>query len=195
MPWTAAHQAPLSMGFSRQEHWSRLPFPPPGDFPKPGIEPEPPVSPTLAGRLSATAPQQHTRQYLRAMPTGYMHHRIHSSQWSETSPTWNTRKPGLTDQPPAQAPLHTHTLRQRDSEVHTPTHTCPLMIQSPRPQIYLQDTWQFLDNLTSLHQTENFKEKLANFSEVILFHFFISLKRQAFILNNIILIFFFCNWC
>ena len=35
---TAAHQAPLSMGFSRQEHWSRLPFPPSGDLPKPGIE-------------------------------------------------------------------------------------------------------------------------------------------------------------
>ena len=34
-----AHQAPLSMGFSRQEYWSELPCPPPGDFPKPGIEP------------------------------------------------------------------------------------------------------------------------------------------------------------
>ena len=38
-PWTAAHQAPLSMGFPRQECWSRLPFPSPGDFPDPGIEP------------------------------------------------------------------------------------------------------------------------------------------------------------
>ena len=38
-PWTAAHQAPLSMGFSRQEHWSGLPFPPPGHLPDPGIEP------------------------------------------------------------------------------------------------------------------------------------------------------------
>ena len=36
-PWTAAHQAPLSMGFSRQENWSGLPFPPPGDLPDPGI--------------------------------------------------------------------------------------------------------------------------------------------------------------
>ena len=38
-PWTVAHQAPLSMGFPRQEYWSGLPFPPPGDLPDPGIEP------------------------------------------------------------------------------------------------------------------------------------------------------------
>ena len=37
--WTAAHQAPLSTGFSRQEYWSKLPCPPPGDLPNPGIEP------------------------------------------------------------------------------------------------------------------------------------------------------------
>ena len=36
-PWTVAHQAPLSMEFSRQEYWSGLPFPPPGDLPDPGI--------------------------------------------------------------------------------------------------------------------------------------------------------------
>ena len=38
-PWTVARQAPLSMGFSRQEYWSGLPCPPPGDFPDSGIEP------------------------------------------------------------------------------------------------------------------------------------------------------------
>ena len=37
-PWTVARQAPLSVGFSRQEHWSGLPRPPPGDLPDPGIE-------------------------------------------------------------------------------------------------------------------------------------------------------------
>ena len=37
--WTIVHQAPLSMDFSRQEHWSGLPFPSPGDLPDPGIEP------------------------------------------------------------------------------------------------------------------------------------------------------------
>ena len=38
-PWTAARQAPLSVGFSRQEYWRGLPFPSPGDLPNPGIEP------------------------------------------------------------------------------------------------------------------------------------------------------------
>ena len=42
-PWTVAHQAPLSMGFFRQEYWSGLPFPPPGDLSDPGIEPRSPV--------------------------------------------------------------------------------------------------------------------------------------------------------
>ena len=43
-PWTVAHQAPLSMGFSRQEYWSGLPCPPPGDLPDPGIKPTSPES-------------------------------------------------------------------------------------------------------------------------------------------------------
>ena len=42
-PWTVACQTPLSMGFSRQEYWSRLPFPPPGDLPNPGIKPTSPA--------------------------------------------------------------------------------------------------------------------------------------------------------
>ena len=37
--WTVVRQAPLSMGFSRKEHWSGLPFPSPGDLPNPGVEP------------------------------------------------------------------------------------------------------------------------------------------------------------
>ena len=52
-PWTAARQAPLSMGFSRQEYWSGLPFPPPGDLPNSEIEPE---SPALAGGFFTTEP-------------------------------------------------------------------------------------------------------------------------------------------
>ena len=42
-PWTVAYQAPPSMGFSRQECWSGLPFPSPGDLPDPGIKPESPA--------------------------------------------------------------------------------------------------------------------------------------------------------
>ena len=41
--WTEAHQAPPSMGFSRQEYWSGVPFPSPGDLPDPGIEPRSPA--------------------------------------------------------------------------------------------------------------------------------------------------------
>ena len=46
-PWTVAHQAPLSMGFSRQEYWSGLPCPPPGDLSDPAMEPESPIFPAL----------------------------------------------------------------------------------------------------------------------------------------------------
>ena len=49
--WTIAHQAPLSMGFSRQEYWSWLPFPPPGGLPNPGVKPTSLASPALAGRF------------------------------------------------------------------------------------------------------------------------------------------------
>ena len=53
-PWTVAHQAPLSMGFFRQEYWSELPFPSPGNLPDPGIKPMSPVSPALAGGFIST---------------------------------------------------------------------------------------------------------------------------------------------
>jgi len=52
-PWTEAHQAPLSLGFPRQEYWSGLPFPSPGDLPDPGVESR---SPSLAGRFFTTEP-------------------------------------------------------------------------------------------------------------------------------------------
>ena len=53
-PWTVACQAPLSMGFSRQQFWSRLPFPPPGDLPDPGIEHASPAFLALAGGFFTT---------------------------------------------------------------------------------------------------------------------------------------------
>ena len=54
--WTGAHQAPLSMGFSRQEYWSGLLCPPPGDLPNPGTEPASLMSLALAGRFFTTKP-------------------------------------------------------------------------------------------------------------------------------------------
>ena len=53
-PWGAAHQGPLSMGFSRQEYWSGLPFPSPGYLPNPGIKPTSLVSPSLTGGFFTT---------------------------------------------------------------------------------------------------------------------------------------------
>ena len=56
-PRTVTHQAPLFMRFSRQEYWSGLPDPPPGDLPDPGIEPESPAPPAPAGGFFITEPQ------------------------------------------------------------------------------------------------------------------------------------------
>ena len=53
-PWTVALQTPLSMGFPRQEYWSQLLFPSPGDLSNPGIEPVSLVPPSLAGGFSTT---------------------------------------------------------------------------------------------------------------------------------------------
>ena len=53
-PWTVAHQAPLSIGVSRQENWGGLPFPSPGDLPNPGIEPGSPA--LLADSLRTELP-------------------------------------------------------------------------------------------------------------------------------------------
>ena len=57
--WTVARQAPLSIGFHKQEHWNGLPFPSPGDLHDPGMElrfPLSPVSPALAGGFFTTEP-------------------------------------------------------------------------------------------------------------------------------------------
>ena len=54
VPWAVAHQAPLSMGFSRQEYWNGLPCPPPGDLPNPGIESASLMSPAMADEFFTT---------------------------------------------------------------------------------------------------------------------------------------------
>ena len=61
-PWTVAYQAPPSMGFSRQEYWSGLPFPSPGDLPNPGIKPGSPVLQTDA--LPSEPPGKSKRQII-----------------------------------------------------------------------------------------------------------------------------------
>ena len=61
-PWTVAYQAPPSMGFSRQEYWSGLPFPSPGDRPDPGIKPGSPAF--QADALTSEPPGKRTEEDL-----------------------------------------------------------------------------------------------------------------------------------
>ena len=62
--WAVAHQAPLFIGFLKQEYWSGLPFLPPGYIPEPGIKPASLVSPALAGRFFTTAPLGKPNEFL-----------------------------------------------------------------------------------------------------------------------------------
>ena len=64
IPWTVARQVPLLMGFSRQEYWSGLLFPPSGDLPESGIEPESLTSPALTGRFFTTSATWKAHQQL-----------------------------------------------------------------------------------------------------------------------------------
>ena len=64
-PWTVAHQVPLSIGFPRQEYWSVLPFPTPGDLPNPGIKPRSSASPALAGRFFTTEIPRNSQENYR----------------------------------------------------------------------------------------------------------------------------------
>ena len=67
-PWTVAHQVPLSIGFPRQEYWSGLPVPSPGDLPDPGIKLTSLDSPPLVGGFFTIAPPR--------KPQKCMHHHL-----------------------------------------------------------------------------------------------------------------------
>ena len=67
-PQTVARQAPLAMGFPRQEYWNGLPFPSPGDIPSPGMEP---TSPELAGGFFTTEPPGKPMPYLPPSKSSY----------------------------------------------------------------------------------------------------------------------------
>ena len=81
-PWTVAHQAPLSMGFSRQEYWSGLPFSPPGGLPDPGANLHL-LSPALASGVFTTVPpgsprNRHTTVLLYESKCGLLHSKYFS---------------------------------------------------------------------------------------------------------------------
>ena len=72
-PWTVALQASLSMGFPRQEYWSGLPFPFPGNLPDPGIKPMPPESSALAGGFFTTVPHRKPLVFLQFSSVQFSH--------------------------------------------------------------------------------------------------------------------------
>ena len=117
--WSVAQQAPLSIGFPREEYWRQLPFPPPGDLPNPGNLPNPgielmsPVSPALAGWFFTTESpgkpiylpthtHTHTHSYTLTHTHSYTHTHTHTLTHSHIrlgganmAGTWMDRVPYL----------------------------------------------------------------------------------------------------
>ena len=81
-PWTAAHQAPLSMEFSRQDYWSGLPLPTPGALPDPGIEPDSPASLVMAGRFFTPEPPGKPIHVTLKKQDHHPGSQLRSSSWS-----------------------------------------------------------------------------------------------------------------
>ena len=84
-PWTVAHLAPLSMGFSRQEYWSGLPCPPSWDLPNPGIEPVSLMSSALAGKFFTTSTTWKAPKYSQydSSFTKFKHMKTHNIVFKE----------------------------------------------------------------------------------------------------------------
>ena len=78
-PWIIASQAPLFVGFSRQEYWSGLPFPPLGDLPDPGTKL---ASPALAGRFFTTEPPGKPREHCVLVVQSLSHVRLFVTPWT-----------------------------------------------------------------------------------------------------------------
>ena len=110
-PWTAAFQALLSVGFSRQEYWSGFPFPLPRDLPNPGTEP---TSPAPAGRFFTTTPP--------GMPI-YKQYSVYYSYYTDTTGSLGdvyVGSVGLSCRSPAPTPPYPHgvTWPRRGSSPH-----------------------------------------------------------------------------
>ena len=85
-PWTVARHAPLSLRFPRQEYWSGLPFPSPGDLPDPEIHPPSPASAALAGGfLTAEPPGKPILLEIALVPPSHIPYTTH--QWITLAPS------------------------------------------------------------------------------------------------------------
>ena len=137
-PWIIAHQDPLSMGFSKQEYWSGLPCPPPGDLPDPGTEPASPRSPVFAGRLF-----------------------IRSATWETLEAAWTPANPSPTrkednyrgrDWPPGQREKG-ETLEPQCPTAHGPQHSGCVEDGKPSPCLA-----RLLGDHTATHTCNNTTE-------------------------------------
>ena len=124
IPWTAVYQASLSMGFSRQEYWSGLPFPSPRDLPDPGIEPR---SPALQADVLPFNLKKEKKKSLHSVQFSS----VQFSSVAQSCPTlchpMNRSTPGLTVH--RQLPEFTQTHVHRVSDAIQPSH--PLLSLSP----------------------------------------------------------------
>ena len=84
--WTVTPQALLSMGFSRQKHWSRLPFPPPGNLPNAGIEPTCPVPPALQVDSLLLSHWETQNNYTPIKKINYIHNNRGKRKWFMLTP-------------------------------------------------------------------------------------------------------------
>ena len=150
---TIAHQAPLSMGFSRQEYWSGQPFPFPGDIPNPEIKPTSLTTPALAGRFFTTS-----ATWKPIYNIYYIHLHIHNSfgtrpvsSVTQLCPTlcdpMNHSTPGLPVH--HQLPESTQTHVHRVGDAIQPSH--PLLSPSP-PTLNLSQHQGIFKRVSSSHQ-------------------------------------------
>ena len=133
IPWTLSHQAPLSVGLSKQECWSGLPFPPPGDLPDPGTDPVSLVSPVLKTDSLPTVPpgKPMNTHYKEGIYEILYCSSVQCSSVAQLCPTlcdpMNRSMPGLPVH--HQLPEFTQTHVHRVSDAIQPSH--PLSSPSP----------------------------------------------------------------
>ena len=144
-PWTGAHQAPLSMGFPRQEYWSALPCPPPRDLPDPGMEPVSPASPALAGGFFTT---EAPRKPVSTNPSAH----------SSTYPLVHHPPPSL-NHPSTSTPTPAHPASQAASSHHSSTHSSNVYHPRTHPPIIhplihpsmCSSVHPFIEQISSFH--------------------------------------------